>query len=193
MTGYQYHPRRNLLERAHQLDTEAAGMPDRAARLLHAVAGHLREAAGIYETDPTLVDCPTGRERALGVIAELGRQIWPLVRHAATRPDDPRWPTALRWEEAEALTARLPEFLKRAHAVARPDHATEEGSRDISHQRLTAAHEEIAAAADHLRRAVANAAALPYPAPTVTELLNLANQIDTHADALEKEWHTRTP
>ncbi|MEU7900348.1 hypothetical protein AB0B45_46885 [Nonomuraea sp. NPDC049152] len=154
--------RQVLLKRADDAEKLAAELPERASRLLAIAAGYLREAAAVYDIDPTLVGDPTGRERDLDLIADLGRQFVALVRQAC-RPEHPRWPVVDRWAEADALAGCLPVLVEQARAVARPDHDTTEGSAEISQRRLAAVHGQVWAAGEQLEAAVRRAASLPYP------------------------------
>ncbi|MFC6081035.1 hypothetical protein [Sphaerisporangium aureirubrum] len=178
-------PRAELLKKADALDHMQRELPERGASLLATVASHLRAAADIYATDPTLINCPAGRERDLNLLAELARQIAALVRTAATGRSPERWPIENRWAEAEAAAARLPVILERARAAARPDHATPEGSHAISLLRLNAATGRIHRLADDLRAALGAALALPHPTPEAIELAELADRITTHITALQ--------
>ncbi|RCG27206.1 hypothetical protein DQ384_26160 [Sphaerisporangium album] len=180
----------DLLKQADQLDQARTGLPERAIRLLTTAAAHLRDAAAVYDCDPTLVGCPAGRERDLDLIAELARQIHIVVRGAAATPAGARWPTEDRWALAEALAGRLPAALERAQAVAHPDHATPEGSRAISLLRLAAAQGHLREWAHALRASLDPALALPHPAAEATELAGLIDQITARINALE---HPCTP
>lgn len=59
---------------------------DRARQILTGLAGRLREAAEVFDIDPTLADEPftTGRFRALELLAELARQIPAGLRNATS-------------------------------------------------------------------------------------------------------------
>lgn len=178
-------PRAELLRKADALDKAQAGLPKRGTRVLAAVASHLRAAAAVYDTDPTLANCPTGRERDLDLAGELGRQTLRLVQSAAAGARSGRWTFEDRWAEAEALTERLPVILDRARSAARADHASPEGSRAISLLRLAAAEPAIRRLADELHAALASALVLPHPAPEAAQLAELADRITAHLDALE--------
>lgn len=185
-----------LAEQAEQAGQ--AGLAERAgaelggrARLLLAeVAARLREAAAVYEADPTLSGDPAGRERLLDLICELGRQVVCLVRQAC-RPDGPRRRAGERWEEAEALAARLPVLLAQARAQARPDHATPAGSQEISQLWLEAAHPQIRRAAEQLQAALERALSLPHPSPRAAELSRLAAEVAAESAVLAGAWQAR--
>lgn len=173
----------------HIRETEAAkdGVCERGSRLLTAVADAYRTAADIYESDPTLEGCPAGRERQLDLAAELCRQLTPLVRNATSGRGADRWPIEDRWEEAEALASRLPDVLAEARSQARPDHATPDGSREISRLWLAHSSHLIHMAGVSLRDSLAKAGSLPCPDTEVAELAALANEIIKRAEALEAE------
>ncbi|WP_436759371.1 hypothetical protein [Streptosporangium sp. V21-05] len=92
-----------------------------------------------------------------------------------------------RWEEAEALTARLPVILGRARAAARTDHDTPDGSQAISRLWLAAASGGIRAAGEQLESAIRRAGSLPHPASEVAELADLAEQVIGYASKLEAD------
>jgi hypothetical protein len=140
-------------------------------------AAVLREAAGLYELDPTLERDPVRRDRALDLIDELGRRVIFAVRQASNGQENPRWPLARRWEEAEAIAGRLPALLGKAREAARADHAAPAGSRDISRLRLAAARHQVRQAGEQLHTALARALELPCAAPEALELATLADQI----------------
>jgi hypothetical protein len=167
----------NLLLKADEAERRSGEVADRGASLFSAIAGAYRECAQIYACDPTLVDCPAGRERDLDLVAELCRQIGAMVRNARGGRLADRWPIEDRWAEAEALAEHLPVILARARAVARPDHATPEASRDISRMWLTAASGSIREVGEQLHAAVARALSLAHHAPEAEELAGLAEQI----------------
>ncbi|CUU60775.1 hypothetical protein Ga0074812_14721 [Parafrankia irregularis] len=135
--------------------------------------------ATAFDIDPTLADerrTSTGRLRLVDLVAELSRQIPPLVRHALSTRNLDRWPTGDRWAELEILATRGAELAARAFAeVPRRDHATVTGSQAISLLRLAANRDRLQAAAAAIRDAVAPAVLrLPHPADEVGELLRIA-------------------
>ncbi|MFC4006592.1 hypothetical protein ACFOY2_05125 [Nonomuraea purpurea] len=176
-----------LLLRAVETERATDGMCERGAALLNRVAAAYRLAAEIYTSDPTLERCPAGRERQLDLAAEICRQILPRVRSAIEGRQADRWPVEDRWEEAEALAARLPDILAEARAQARTDHATPDGSREISRMWLAHSSHRIHLAGEGLRDAVAKAKSLPHPDPEIAELEALADEIVARAEKLEKE------
>ena len=173
----------------HIAETERAmdGLCERGVALLAQVADAYRTAVEIYVSDPTLENCPAGRERQLDLAEEICRQVRSLVRSAISGHQTERWPIEDRWEEAEAMAARLPDILAEARAQARPDHATPEGSRAISRVWLAAASHRIGAAGEALREALTKASSVPHPAPEIAELDALAAEIIKRAEALEAE------
>lgn len=168
-------------------ETERAmdGLCERGVALLSGVADAYRTAVGIYVSDPTLENCTAGRERQLDLAEEFCRQVRSLVRSATSGRGADRWPVEDRWEEAEAIAARLPDVLAEARAQARPDHATPAGSRAISRMWLAAASHRISAAGEALREALTKASSVPYPAPEIAELEALAAEVIKRAEALE--------
>ena len=171
----------------HTAETERAmdGLCGRGVALLAAVADAYRTAAEIYSSDPTLENCTAGRERELNLAEEICRQVSSLVRSAANGRGADRWPLEARWEEAEAIAARLPQILADARAHARPDYATPEGSQAISRMWLAASSHRISAAGEALREALTKASSVPYPAPEIAELEALAAEVIKRAEALE--------
>lgn len=174
-----------LLRKAAVTECDARTAPDRGAAILGVVAETYRAAAEIYAGDPTLEGCPAGRERDLDLVDEICRQIRALVRSATSARGAERWPLADRWAEAEAIAGRLPVVVARARTVARPDHATLDGSRAISRLWLTASRSAIRSAGEQLQAALTRARSLPHPAPEIDELSNLAERIIKAADDLE--------
>jgi hypothetical protein len=174
-------PRQLALRRkAEDLDEKAANLLSmRGKAVLKAGALALREAANIYDLDPTLEDCPANRERDLDLIEEMCRQLWPMCRSAA-RGDSP-------WEDAEAMSGRLPDLWVKARTVVRTDHHTPEGSAAISHMWLIRASGYIREAGEHLREAIAKAGSLPYVTPEVAELAALADELIARAERLEAQ------
>ncbi|MFF3443611.1 hypothetical protein [Streptosporangium sp. NPDC002721] len=176
-----------FLRHAASAEQAAYSAPDRGASLLGVIAKTCRAAADVYASDPTLDGCPAGRERDLDLVEELCRQIRSLIRSAVSGRGAARWPVEDRWVEAEALTGRLPVILGRARAVARTDHDTPDGSREISRLWLAAASTQIRAAGEQLQAAIRRAGRLPHPAPEVAELADLAERVIEHADKLEAD------
>lgn len=174
-----------LLRKANETEQAMSGLCERGAVVMFAVAAAYREAANIYATDPTLENCPAGRMRHLDLAEELCRHIPGLVRSATTGRQADRWPIEDRWEEAEALTGRLPAILADARAQARPDHDTQEGSRAISRMWLVASSQKIRKAGETLSEALSKARSVPYPDPEIAELEALAAEIIERAQVLD--------
>lgn len=170
-----------LLRQAERMEQLADERGERAAELLRPAAAALRKGADLYRVDPTLEGDPAGRERPLDLLAELGRQLLPLVRNAGNGRDHPRWPTWLRWEEAEALAARFPVVLGWARMRAYLDHASPERCRELSALWLANEHQALAKAARILRSATERALSLPHPAPAAVELALMATALEEHA------------
>lgn len=176
-----------FLGKADSADRATTNVPERGLALLASIAEACRAAAEIYASDPTLDGCPAGRERTLDLIDEMCRQIRGVVRSAVSARGVDRWPIEDRWVEAEAMTARLPVLLARARAVARTDHATEEGSRAISRMWLVAASRSVRDAGEQLQAALVRARSLPYPALEIAELAEIAERIIKRANELEAD------
>lgn len=165
-----------LLRHAAQLAALADSYGGRAEQLLRPAAAGLRDAADLYRVDPTLYRCPAGRERALDVVWEIGRQLSPLTRQAITGREG-------AWEEAEVMSARLLLWLEAARTQAYPDHASPQRSRELSARWLAASSHRIDEAASTLRSAVRQALSLPHPAEAAVELGRLAAVLEEHAAA----------
>lgn len=173
----RYDPAAELRERADKLDKAAPEFGERAAALFAPVAAALRDGADLYRIDPTLDGDPTGRYRDLDVMAELARQLPPLTWQALRPPPSHVVPPegaaqwqAERWDEAEALAARVPELLAAARAKARADHAEPDGSRAISRAWLTVALPKVADAVQDALAALAKPLSLPHRDPDAAAL-----------------------
>lgn len=169
----------SLRRHAERAEATASELGDkRATRLLVVVAEHLRGGADVYEADPTLVNDPAFRQRPLDLLAELGRQLPPLIRNAVDGRFAERWPVAQRWEEAEALTRRMPEILEEARAAA-ADITVPSDSERVSALRLAAGASHIREATETIRRMLRPALDLPHSHPAARELAALADQISS--------------
>ena len=166
-----------LRRHAERVEATASELGDeRATRLLDVAAEHLRGGADIYEADPTLVNDPAFRLRHLDLLAELGRQIPPLIRNAVDGRLPERWPIAQRWEEAEALISRMPVILEEARAAA-ADVSVPADSERVSAIRLASRAGYIEEAAERIRQMLRPALDLPHAHPAAKELATLADQI----------------
>lgn len=176
--------RARLLRQAQEADQAMVGLCERGAALMSTVAEAYRACAVIYVIDPTMEDCPAGRERQLDLAVEICRQIKTLVRSAASGHAADRWPIQDRWEEAEALAGSLPNIVAEARAQARPDYGTPEESRAISRMWLAASSRRIRQAGEALSEALSKARSVPHPDPEIAELEALAEEIMRRAEAL---------
>jgi hypothetical protein len=161
-----YDPAGWLTEVSARLEHGADVYGQRAADLLRPVAAAVRDAAALYQVDPTLAGDPAHRDRDIDVLAEIARQLVPLVHYAVRDAADPKSQirAAQRWAEAEALAARVPQFLAAATAQARPDDVARAG-RD---------------ALDALEKPLS----LPYPDAAVTDLAALVFALIARAEEL---------
>lgn len=172
----------------------------RAREILTAMAGHCRTAAAVFDIDPTLFDDPydSGRFRVLDLLAELARQMGPLLNYACSSTGLDKRPRQDRWDEVEAMAARAAHFARLIpQAVPRRDHATMAGSWRISRDRLATRAGDLAAAALEIDAACGPARLrLPHLDPTVGELSAMADRLgqiaaelsayhDQQRDALE--------
>lgn len=186
--------KQTLLDKADACDRQAAALDpeqpgaDRAREMLTTAAAHLRRAATVYDLDPTLADEPHG-VRDVDLLVEFGRQMPPLLRNCLSEKNLDRWPRQGRWDEAEALFARLGGAAGRLiREVPRRDHATVEGSQAISRGRLAGNAYLLRRAAEMIRHALEPASKrLPHQAPEVAELARLAAEVDRVAASLEPE------
>ena len=174
-----------LLRKSHETEQAANGQSGRGAALLVNVTEAYRAAADILAADPTMENCPAGRQRHLDLAEEICRQVVSLVRSAGSGRCLDRWPVEDRWQEAEAMADRLPAILAEARAQARPDYATPEGSQAISRMWLASSSCRIHLAGEALREALSKARSMPYPDPEVAELEALAEEIIKRAGALK--------
>lgn len=161
----------------------------RARWILAAMASHCRYAANVFAIDPTLASEPynTGRFRSIDLLAEMARQVKPLLVQACDPRDTGRMrPRQERWDEVEALFDRAKQIARTiVDVVPRHDHDTELGSRAISRDRLAANAHELADAAAQVRAACGAAQYnLPHVDPTVHELTAIARQLEQHATDL---------
>lgn len=185
-TAEQSRIQRLLLDVAARLESTDLG--ERAAPLLSTTAAALREAAALYGSDPTLDRCPTGRDRPFDLLAELGRQLRPLLKNAVTGQNPERWPIEQRWAEAEALVARVPVILEECRSVVLPDPRDPDALRALSTRRLMDCNGMLGEAADRVRRAVAPALALEHPDPRALQILTLSEALEEHRRVLDAEW-----
>jgi len=187
--------RRRLLEQAGRCETAAAELDlgrDGAARareILLEYAACCRQAARAFDADPTLdaAEDLTGWYRGVDLLAEVARQLIPLLHHCLSDRHLERWPRAVRWEEAEALHALAVARAARVAArLPRADHATPAGSARISRRRLAARAGPLRKAEQAIRDALPAPDALPYPAEEIAELAALADTLARHVQALEQ-------
>jgi hypothetical protein len=162
----------------------------RARRMLTETAQTCRDAAGVFEADPTLADEPyeTGRLCAVAVLAVVAGQLRGALRRALVDTDAAGGLTReQRRAEAEAAYEGVCSVAKHVREDVPRDHMSAAAVREISRARLVAQSDGVAAAADRLAQAVAGALGLPHPDPRAVELAALADDLTQCAAALAVE------
>lgn len=158
---------------------------DHARLKFNALSVHCHRMGIALDADPTLNTEPScsSRLRDLDLFFELLRQLETLIPRAVhednTNTDGP-W-----WQEAEKIYIRAKELAEHiATNTPRTDHATEQGSHDISEERLAARCDDFQRAVALIRSAVAPALKVAYVSPRANTLLALADEVEQHAAAL---------
>ncbi len=158
---------------------------DHARLKFNALSVHCHRMAIALDADPTLNTEPSCSSRLRGpdLFFELLRQLETLIPRAVREDDtntEGRW-----WQEAEKIYIRATDLAEQiATNIPRADHATEQGSHDISEERLAARCDDFQCAVDLIRSAVAPALRVAHVSPRANTLLALADEVEQHAAAL---------